>query len=143
MVYLDTSAAFPLFVPAADRERIACRLEDTAQPLIAAAWTVTEFSSAMALNQRQGKIAEQQAALIWHEFQAFCERGLRIIAVMQDDFAVGAQVVRVYRSGLRAGDALHLAIAQRLAVTSMATADAILAKAAEGAGMQVIALQSD
>ena len=143
MVYLDTSAAYPLFVPEDNSERIVCWLEGTAEPLLASAWTVTEFSSALALNQRQGKIAEQQAAVIWHEFRAFCEQGLRIVGVMQDDFAVGAEAVRAYRSGLRAGHALHLAVAQRLAVTSMATADAILARAAVGAGMQVIALQSD
>jgi hypothetical protein len=73
MVYLDTSAAFPIFVPEENSERIAAWFDGSDDPLIASDWFVTEFSSALALNQRQGKIDEEQAAEIWQEFLVFCQ----------------------------------------------------------------------
>ncbi len=143
MVYLDTSVAFPIFVPEDNSERVVAWLDGCDDPLIASAWIVTEFSSALALNQRQGKIHEDQAADIWQEFLVFCQEGLRLVRITPEDFEVAARSIRVYQSGLRAGDALHLAVALMLGVSGLATADAVLGRVAASKGVQVISFQTD
>jgi len=59
------------------------------------------------------------------------------------DFEVAVQSIRANRTGLRAGDALHLAVALRLGVGGLATADAVLGRTAASKGLNVIAFQSD
>lgn len=53
-------------------------------------------------------------------------------------FAAAADLVRDASSGLRSGDALHLAVAREIGAAAIATADAILAANAEAKGLATV-----
>jgi len=112
MVYVDTSVLVPLFlnephsVAAADwyaRERSA---------LVAAAWCIPEFASALGIKQRTGAIDAQQAQGAWTRFERMVAADLRLLPVEPTHFHRAAELVLDASSALRAGDALHLACAE-------------------------------
>jgi len=68
--YLDTSLLVPLFIREPGTARAQAFLSANAsQVLVISPWTITEFSSALALKQRVGTISgqERQAALTMFE----------------------------------------------------------------------------
>jgi len=137
-VYLDTSAAVALFVPEPKTPAIAAWFAANADPLVAADWIVTELASALAIKERRGDLEAEQALAVWQEFSAICGTGLRLVPVTRAAFAAAAELVRDARTGLRAGDALHLAVAREVGAAEIATLDATLAANAESKGVRPI-----
>ncbi|MDR2212845.1 MAG: type II toxin-antitoxin system VapC family toxin [Pseudomonadales bacterium] len=123
MIYLDTSAAVPLFVSEPSSAAVDLWYEGCADTLVASDWIVTEFASALALKERAGMLAAKDARAAWREFEAFCDAGLRLLPLSRATFHDAAMLTRQHAHGLRAGDALHLAAALELDVTSFATLD--------------------
>jgi len=140
MIYLDTSAAVPLFVQEPASDRVAAWFATCADPIVAADWIVTEFASALSLKERRGDITAADARAVWTEFEAFCGTGLRLVAVSRKSFEAAARMVRDAGSGMRAGDSLHLAVALEIGASSMATADANLDANAKKQGLKTIRL---
>jgi uncharacterized protein len=138
MVYLDTSAAVPLFVQEPASDSVAAWFAACAEPMVAADWIVTEFASALSLKERRGDISAESAGLAWAEFEAFCGTGLRLVPVSRKSFEEAARMVREVASGLRSGDSLHLAVALEIGASSMATADANLDANARKKGLDII-----
>jgi len=132
MVYLDTSAAVPLFVLEPASDRIAAWFAVCSDPIVAADWIVTEFASALSVKEQRGEIAAESAR---HEFVAFCGTGLRLVPVSRKTFEEAARMVRDAASGLRSGDSLHRAVALEIGASSMATADANLDANAKKKGL--------
>jgi len=135
--YLDTSAAVPLFVPESSSDKVAAWLESGADTLVSADWILTEFASALAIKVRRGELAQRHAASAWDNFEIFCQSGLRLVPVTRATFVRAAQLIRNIRGELRAGDALHLAMAIEAGATSIATADGQLEKCALVQGLAV------
>ena len=52
MVYLDSSAAVPLFVPEPASERVAAWFAGFSDTIVAGGWIVTEFAIALSLKER-------------------------------------------------------------------------------------------
>jgi hypothetical protein len=98
---------------------------------------VTEFSSALSIKVRKGEISAKQAQAAWKDFDAFCKSGLRLLPVSRKAFAEAAGMARHAASGLRSGDALHLAMALETGASGIATADETLAKNAKASGLAV------
>ncbi len=140
MVYLDTSAAVPLFVQEPASERVAAWFAGCAEPMVAADWIVTEFASALSLKERRGDISSEAARAAWAEFELFCGTGLRLVPVSRAAYLEAARRVRNAASGLRAGDALHLAVALEIGVSRMAVADTNLEAHACKHGLATIAI---
>lgn len=98
-------------------------------------WVSTEVASALAMKQRQGLFdAERRAAV---------EAGWRVLAadlpavpVEAAHFVLAEALVDSGARGLRAADALHVAIA-RSGGFALATLDRGMADAAEAVGMEV------
>jgi len=113
VIYLDTSVLSALFF----RESGAAQVLDRLEPLrregfVISAWVLTEMASVGGIKQRTGAVepAARQRALA--NFQRFASSELRTVEVEPADFRTAA----VFIDGpvaLRAGDALHLAIAHR------------------------------
>jgi len=135
MIYLDTSAAVPMFVPEPSSPAIEAWFESSAEPLVSSDWIVTEFSSALSIKVRQGEISAKQAQAAWKDFDAFCASGLRLLPVSRKAFAEAARMARNAASGLRSGDALHLAMALEAGASAIATTDEALAKNAKANGL--------
>ena len=138
MVYLDTSVAVALFMPEAKTASIKDWYATATDPIISADWIVTEFASALSIRQRRGDIAAPGARAVWREFESFRGVGLRLAPVTRDAFENAARMTRDSASGLRAGDALHLAVALELGASSLATADAVLDANARRHGLATI-----
>jgi predicted nucleic acid-binding protein len=137
MIYLDTSAAVPMFVPEPASPAIEAWFESCAEPLVSSDWIVTEFSSALSIKVRKGEISAKQAQAAWKDFDVFCKSGLRLLPVSRKAFTEAAGMVRNAASGLRSGDALHLAMALEAGASGIATADETLAKNAKANGLVI------
>lgn len=137
MIYLDTSVVVPLFVPEPASNAVDTWYESCTDYLVSSDWIVTEFASALSIKVRRGAIAEKQAAAAWKDFDAFCRTGLRLAPVSRQAFDVAARLARDVANGLRAGDALHLAMALEVGAAGLATADGTLEKNAKAKGLTV------
>ena len=137
MIYLDTSAAIPLFVPKPASDAVDACFESCDDTLILSDWILTEFASALSVKVRRGEIEQKQAQATWKHFESFCQSGLRLVPVSRQAFGQAEQLVRNVPGGLRSGDSLHLAVAIEAGAASIANADANLAKNAKSMGLAV------
>lgn len=93
--------------------------------LISAVWCVTEFASALGIKQRTGQIDADQAAAAWQAFERLCATDLQLVPVEPSTFHRAAVLTLDAATGLRAGDAVHLAVALQEKVKSLATLDEV------------------
>lgn len=138
MIYLDTSAAMPLFVQEPASEAVDAWMESCTDPIISSDWIVTEFASALSIKVRRGEISARQARAAWKDFDAFCNSGLRLLPVSRKAFKQAAMMALNASSGLRSGDSLHLAMALEAGASGLSTADDTLGNNAKAKGLNVI-----
>jgi predicted nucleic acid-binding protein len=113
MRYLDTSLLVPFYVRephTADAQNWLAELGSDS--LAASPWGITEFSSALALKSRRGELSQADLVLAETELRRFVAGRTRIVEIIALDFYRAAELCAA-GVGLRAGDALHLAIAER------------------------------
>lgn len=134
--YLDTSSCVAALTPEQGSERTAAWL--AAQPegtLAISAWCDVEVSSALSLKVRTGALTAAQRTRVQESWTAVRE-GLHRLPVGESAFAAAAGMLARHDLGLRAGDALHLAVAAAHGCT-LVTLDERLAKAAPELGVAV------
>ena len=128
MVYVDTSVLVPLFLNEPHSAAAANWYAREKRELVAAVWCIPEFASALGIKQRMAAIDAEQAEGAWARFERMVAADLRLLAVVPAHFHRAAELVRDAASGLRAGDALHLACAEAAGAKSMATLDEVLSR---------------
>lgn len=138
MVYLDTSAAVPLFVPEPLSDLIDKWFGVCDIPIISSDWIITEFASALSIKERSGMLSARNAKAAWRNFEAFCQAGLRLAPVSRLAFEEAAKMVRQPAHRLRSSDALHLAVALEIGVQSIATLDTIMASNAKRLRIKIV-----
>ena len=72
---------------------------------------ITEFSSALSIKVRTGQLAPAQRNAVLTEFTRLIGNSFDVLPVSVATFATAARFVDQLAYGLRAGDALHLAVA--------------------------------
>jgi hypothetical protein len=140
MVYVDTSVLVALCTNEAKTADVikwygACTAE-----LVSAAWCVTEFGSAMGLKQRTRQLTQIQAENAWSQFERVCGSDLRLLPVESTTFHQAAVTSMDAATGLRAGDALHLACAMQARSQWIATLDAVMVKNAKRFMLKPVAI---
>ncbi len=142
MVYVDTSVLVPLFLNEPHSIAAADWYSREKRELVAAAWCVPEFASALGIKQRTGAIDARQAQGAWTRFERMVAADLRLLPVEPAHFHRAAELVLDAASALRAGDALHLACAEAAGAKQMATLDDVLARNAKRLKIKPVALRS-
>ncbi len=142
MVYVDTSVLVPLFLNEPHSVAAAHWYSREKSELVAAAWCVPEFASALGIKQRIGAIDAQQARAAWTRFERMVAADLRLLPVETAHFHRAAELVLDAASTLRSGDALHLACAEAAGAKYMATLDDVLARNARRLKIKLVALRS-
>lgn len=74
-------------------------------------WTITEVSAALALKLRSRAITDAVRTEALSIFSSMVAGSLQVLPVSAQDFRSAARLSDHHQLGLRAGDALHLAIA--------------------------------
>ena len=99
------------------------------QPLLISPWVTTELASALALQVRRGAITAQESQEAWQRFGVLRTHHLHTLPLAAEDFEAAARLFLTQAPPLRAGDALHLALCQRLKL-QLVSFDSGLCKAA-------------
>lgn len=82
-----------------------------ADELAISEWVKTEFSAALSMKLRGGFLQIPDRAEALAVFAELVETSFHVLPVTLSDFRVAARFADQHSTGLRAGDALHLAIA--------------------------------
>ncbi len=123
MVYIDTSVAVALLTVEPATKSVQQWFEALSDVPVGSDWLITEFASALSIKTRMGQLTPAQARVVRAEFELLCSSGLRIAPVSRSAFANAAALAAAPRHGLRAGDALHLAVAKEMRAKFVATLD--------------------
>ena len=138
MIYVDTSALVPVFIREPKSEAVIGWIESSGERLAISEWSLVEFASAAAIKVRTGQVAAnlaKQATARVHEFaQKHCTVGVPGRA----EFRRAAELAGDDTLKLKAGDALHFAIAASLSAQGILCLDDAMMESARSLGMNVV-----
>lgn len=124
MHYLDTSVLVSLFVPEPDSAAVRAWFEiRKAESFAVSDWSLVEFASAMGLKVRTRSLRPKQANTAYRLMNQLARESFRVITPTRDDYGRAAGYLARHDLGLRAGDALHAAVAQGEAPMTLVTLD--------------------
>jgi predicted nucleic acid-binding protein len=119
MLYLDTSFVTPIVLPEATS---------------VSHWTRIEFAGLVARRVRMRELRNEHAAQAMVAFERLLADSFLIILPTLSDFNLAIELLNYRKSGLRSGDALHLAIARNRGAEFF-TLDKKLIRAARSMGI--------
>ncbi len=136
MLYVDTSVVVAAVTNEAATARAQAWLAaPPAGELLVSDWVTTEVSSALSMKTRSGQLTARDRNRALEAFNSMSDRSLVVVAVTRADFLVAARFADRHDIGIRAGDALHLAIALRVGA-ALHTLDHRLAETAGQVGVE-------
>lgn len=135
MTYLESSALVSLFLP--DRHTAAIRAFLAGRPgtVLTSLFGAAEYASALSIALRTGRLTAEQADRALRVFDAWSATGALVVDVDPADLRLAGGFVRRFDLGLRAPDALHVAICRRLGA-ALGTFDERQALAAGALGVE-------
>lgn len=136
MEYLDTSFLIPFILPERTSDLVERFLrQPRSEPLAISYWTCAEVSSMLARRARMGELDQLAAREADEQFTAVVAKSFVILLPTAEDFELCRHYLRRYETGLRAADALHLAIAGNRRMNAIYSLDRKLLKAGELLGL--------
>lgn len=140
MLYFDTSFIVPYILPESTSSAVQEFFkENETTDLAISDWTRVEFFSMLAREVRQGGLAEEAAREADTRFEAMMTQSFTIVLPDRGDFDLCKRYLQRFETGLRVGDALHLAIAANRNARTFYTLDRKLLRAAKLLGVPVSA----
>ncbi|WP_297451905.1 type II toxin-antitoxin system VapC family toxin [Ferrovum sp.] len=132
MLYFDTSFVAPLILEEVVSEKIEAFLTKLpAGDLCISHWTRVEFSSLIAREVRMGGLPESDALQAIAQFDELVTDSFQVVAPGVADYGLAKEYIAHFATKLRAGDALHLAIAHNNGAKTLYTLDEGLLHAAK------------
>jgi uncharacterized protein len=139
--YLDTSLLVSALTHEIDSAQVLDWLDDHRSGLMISDWVIAEFSAALSVKVRNRQIDPQQREAARAAFSRICTRNATVVEVSRQHFRNAARMADGYDPGIRAGDALHVAIcADHGAI--LCTLDRRLCEAGPAFGVPTIAVSS-
>ena len=112
MLYFDTSFLAPLVLPESTSDKIAAFVRRLpVEELTVSHWTRVEFSSLISRDVRMSVLDAAAGERADARFEAMVDASFAVLLPNADDFGLAKRYLGKFNTGLRAGDALHLAIA--------------------------------
>ncbi|WP_187970315.1 type II toxin-antitoxin system VapC family toxin [Aquibium microcysteis] len=140
MLYLDTSVLVAMLTSEDATARVQDWIADQSPGSLALSeWVHTEFASAMSIKVRTGQVGDDDRATIMATYTRIVRASFRVLPVSSEDFRIAALHLKDHVLGLRAGDALHIAVAAVHGAT-LCTLDRRMAVAATVLGVQSLLL---
>jgi predicted nucleic acid-binding protein len=140
MHYFDTSFLAPLFLVEDKSHYVREIIHSVKDDRTVSHWLRVEFSSMIARCLRMKVFNKTQAASIMDNFETLLTNSFHILIPTVADYDLANSLLQHFHTGLRADDALHLAIAQNHGAKKLYTLDHGLEKAAKKlTSLQVIA----
>lgn len=136
--YLDTSVIVPLLARESTSAMVDRWLNRTGDAVTTSRWAVVELASAIGLKVRSGQLNAAQATKAFGLFSSDVLPALSLVEVQPSHMAAASTLLGRFDLGLRAGDALHLAIVLGMTSTIMVTFDRRLREASIAAGLEAI-----
>jgi hypothetical protein len=140
MIYIDTSALVPAFIREPKSEAVLAWIETAEEGLVVSEWSITEFSSAAAIKARTGEISTATAKQARTRFLAFAQNHCSIAVPQRKEFRRAAELAGDMNLKLRAGDALHLAIAEASKSQGILCLDEAMNAGATKLGLDVVSV---
>ena len=130
MHYLDTCFITPMLLNEATSESVERYVvRAAAGSLCISQWTRVEFASVVAREVRMKKMKASQGTSVLAEFDKLVQESLIVLVPVAEDYNLARDYLGKFSTGLRGGDALHLAIAVNHGVSKILTLDAGLLSA--------------
>jgi len=125
MFYFDTSFLVPLLIPEDSSERVEAFFQQlpSGQALAVSHWTRVEFGSVLSRLVRMRQFEPSDARACAGHFNKLLDDSFHIITPCKADFECCWSFLTRFDNGLRAGDALHLAIVANLSAEKLYTLD--------------------
>ena len=137
MFYFDTSFIAPLLLPEAASDAVEAFVHSLRSGLLAtSAWTRVEFASLVSRRVRMRELDEDQATAVRMRFEQLLSESFRIVIPGAADYDTATMFLRNHKSGLRGGDALHLAVAHNQKMLMLYSLDARMVEAAQKLGIR-------
>ncbi len=139
LVYLDTSALAKWYLNEPFSDQVE-RFIASRAPLVISTLTVVELRCLLSRRRRIKEIDAAHEALVFATFEEDMRRGHLLRRSVDDDSlqAAAGLIATLPRHPLRILDALHLAVARDAAAELIATADAVMAGAAEELSLEAV-----
>lgn len=128
MIYVDTSILVAMCTAEPKSDIVEKWYESSAAKMISSTWAFTEFSSALSLKVRTNQLSEKQSREAWKKFDGLCQSDIELLPIEVKTYYSAGILILDSKLNLRAGDALHLAVAKQYKAKSLATLDKVLAK---------------
>jgi len=136
--YFDTSFLAPLILQEATSSKVERFIAGSpAGELAVSHLTRIEFSSLLAREVRMGGLDGEAARSADAQFETMVRESFTVLLPNADDFDLAKAYLANHASGLRAADALHLAVAKNHRGETIYTLDKTLLKAAKLLGLPV------
>ena len=134
MNYIDTSVIVAALTKEPHTPRAERLLTARSDALAISHWTIAEFSSALSVKLRVGTINRERRDAALAAFNVMSTDSFVLLQITSSHFLSAARLADRSQQGLRAGDALHLAIAEEQGAT-LCTLDKRLSVAGKALGV--------
>ena len=136
MRYFDTSFLVPLVLPETTSEPIATFFEGlSGEELVVSHWTRVEFASLLAREVRMDRLPSSAAREAGSRFESIVRESFVVLLPNRSDFDRARDWLGQFQTSLRAGDALHLAIAGNRGADAIYTLDKLMIAAGKRLGL--------